>query len=135
MPKNTSPCARSFHVARVDASHLKGAIRERVECDATIMTDEWRSYHGLGSEFAGHETVSHGQREYPRGAVNTNSVEGYFDTLQRGVNGTYHRISPAHLHRYLSEFDVRYSARGQSDGQRAVAALGQTEGKRLTSGG
>jgi transposase-like protein len=108
--------ARSFHVARVDAAHLRGAIREHVERDAAIMTDEWRSYMGLGREFASHETVSHGEGEYVRGAVHTNTVEGYFATLKRGVNGTYHRISPAHLHRYLNEFDFRYSTRGQSDG-------------------
>jgi transposase-like protein len=123
--------ARSFHVARVDAANLRGAIRAHVERDASIMTDEWRSYQGLGSEFASHETVAHGAGEYARGAVNTNSVEGYFAILKRGVNGTYHRISPAHLHRYLTEFDFRYSTRGQSDGQRTTAALSQVVGKRL----
>src|SRR5436305_14007 len=65
--------ARSFHVARVDAANLRGAIRQHVERDASIMTDEWRSYRGLGLEFASHETVSHGEGEYARGAVNTNS--------------------------------------------------------------
>jgi transposase-like protein len=123
--------ARSFHVARVDAAHLKGAIRDHVERDATIMTDEWRSYGGLGDEFASHQTVNHGRGEYARGAVNTNSVEGYFATLKRGVNGTYHRISPAHLHRYLNEFDFRYNTRHLSDAQRTMRALMQSEGKRL----
>jgi hypothetical protein len=66
-----------------------------------------------------------------RGAVHTNTVEGYFATLKRGVNGTYHRISPAHLHRYLNEFDFRYSTRSRSDGSRTVAALSQAEDKRL----
>lgn len=123
--------ARAFHVARVDAPSLRGAIRNHVERDAAIITDEWRSYQGLGSEFASHDTVSHGEGEYARGAVHTNTVEGYFATLKRGVNGTYHRISPAHLHRYLNEFDFRYSTRGQSDSQRTIAALSQAEGKRL----
>jgi transposase-like protein len=123
--------ARSFHIARVDAAHLKGAIRDHVERDASIMTDEWRSYAGLDREFASHETVSHGVGEYARGAVHTNTVEGYFATLKRGVNGTYHRISPAHLHRYLNEFDFRYSTRSESDSARTVRALSQTAGKRL----
>lgn len=123
--------ARSFHVARVDAEHLKGAIRDHVERDASIMTDEWRSYDGLAREFAAHETVSHGKGEYVRGAVHTNTVEGYFSILKRGVNGTYHRISPAHLHRYLNEFDFRYNTRGATDGARMVEALRQSEGKRL----
>ncbi len=123
--------ARSFHVARVDAANLKGAIRDHVQRDASIMTDEWRSYEGLDKEFASHETVAHGAGEYARGAVNTNTVEGYFATLKRGVNGTYHRISPAHLHRYLNEFDFRYSTRHLSDGQRTMRALAQSQGRRL----
>jgi transposase-like protein len=123
--------ARSFHVARVDAPHLRGAIREHVERDASIITDEWRSYKGLDRDFASHETVSHGEGEYVRGAVHTNTVEGYFSILKRGVNGTYHRISPAHLHRYLNEFDFRYNTRDKTDGARTVAALRQAGGKRL----
>jgi transposase-like protein len=123
--------ARSFHVARVDAANLKGAIHQHVERDASIMTDEWSAYRGLGRDFASHETVTHGDKEYVRGAVHTNTVEGYFATLKRGVNGTYHRVSPAHLHRYLNEFDFRYSTRTQTDGARTLAALSQAEGKRL----
>jgi transposase-like protein len=122
---------RSFHVARVDSESLKGAIRQHVERDASIMTDEWRSYQGLGAEFASHETVAHSKYEYVRGAVHTNTVEGYFATLKRGVNGTYHRISPAHLHRYLNEFDFRYSTRHESDSNRTIKALLGAEGKRL----
>jgi transposase-like protein len=123
--------ARSFHVASVTAHDLKGAIRLHVERDAQIMTDEWRSYLGLGAEFASHEVVSHRAGEYVRGAVHTNTVEGYFATLKRGVNGVYHHVSPAHLHRYLNEFDFRYNARHVSDSDRTVAALAGAEGKRL----
>src|SRR5436305_1797043 len=68
--------ARSTHVARVTADELKPAIREHVERDAAIVTDEWRSYRGLGREFASHDTVSHAEGEYVRGAVHTNTVEG-----------------------------------------------------------
>lgn len=74
---------------------------------------------------------AHGQGEYVRGAVHTNTVEGYFATLKRGVNGVYHHVSPAHLHRYLNEFDFRYNTRHLSDGARTVAALGWADGKRL----
>ncbi len=123
--------ARSFHVARVTADELQGAIREHVQRDASIMTDEFASYRTLGRDFPAHESVSHRQGEYVCGAMHTNTVEGYFVTLKRGVNGTYHRISPAHLHRYLTEFDFRYSTRTTTDGARMVAALKQSEGKRL----
>lgn len=123
--------ARSAHVARVTADELKPAIREHVERDAQIITDEWRSYRGLDREFAGHQFVSHSEGEYVRGAVHTNTVESYFAILKRGVNGVYHRVSPAHLHRYLNEFDFRYNARHITDGARTALALAGAEGKRL----
>jgi transposase-like protein len=123
--------ARSFHIARVTANELRPAIREHVQHDARIMTDEWFSYRGLAAEFASHEVVQHGTGEYVRGAVHTNTVEGYFATLKRGVNGVYHHISPAHLHRYLNEFDFRYNARHITDGARTALALAGAEGKRL----
>jgi transposase-like protein len=123
--------ARSLHIANVTAPELKGAIREHVERDASIMTDSFPSYRGLESEFAGHDVINHREGEYVRGAVHTNTVEGYFSILKRGVTGTYHHVSPAHLHRYLNEFDFRYNARGMTDGMRAVLAIKQGEGKRL----
>jgi transposase-like protein len=123
--------ARSFHVARVTAENLTGNIWQHVERDAAIMTDDFPSYRQVHKRVASHDVIRHQSGEYVRGAVHTNTVESYFATLKRGVNGTYHRISPAHLHRYLNEFDFRYNTRGLSDGARTVAALGQTEGKRL----
>jgi transposase-like protein len=115
----------------VTANELQGAIREHVHRDASIMTDEWRSYIGLSRDFASHDSVRHGTGEYVRGAVHTNTVEGYFATLKRGVNGVYHHVSPAHLHRYLNEFDFRYSTRHESDSARTIEALVGAEGKRL----
>lgn len=123
--------ARSFHVARVTADELQGAIHQHVRQDSAIMTDDFGSYRGLDDDFGSHETVAHGDGEYVRGAVHTNTVESYFATLKRGVTGTYHRVSPAHLHRYLNEFDFRHNTRTATDGGRMVAALKQAEGKRL----
>ena len=79
--------------------------------------------------------VDHGKDEYVRGDAHSNTVEGFFAILKRGVIGTYHHISEAHLHRYLSEFDFRYSNRerlGVDDVSRADIALQGTKGKRLT---
>lgn len=123
--------ARSMHVARVTADELKGAIREHVEKDARIITDEFYSYRWVGREYASHEVVEHGVGEYARGAVHTNTVEGYFSILKRGINGVYHHVSPAHLHRYLNEFDFRYNARKMTDGARTALALEGVGGKRL----
>lgn len=96
-----------------------------------MMTDAYPSYRGLHHEFATHEVINHQLDEYVRGDVHTNSAENFFSLLKRGVNGVYHHVSEAHLHRYLSEFDFRYNARHVTDGERTRLALAKTEGKRL----
>lgn len=96
------------------------------------MTDEWRSYGPVGKGFKrGHHTVNHGRREYARGAAHTNTVEGFFSILKRGVNGVYHSISKKHLPRYLDEFAFRYDSRKTTDGERTLLALSRVSGKRL----
>jgi hypothetical protein len=99
------------------------------------MTDTAGGYMEMGKEFARHEMVDHGAGEYVRGDAHSNTVEGYFALLKRGIIGTYHHVSEAHLKRYLAEFDFRYSERsslGVDDGERATKALQGIVGKRLT---
>jgi hypothetical protein len=80
-----------------------------------------------------HSTVNHSRKEYARtGGITTNSIEGYFGIIKRGLGGIYHSVSEQHLHRYLSEFDFRYSFRDLSDGERAKLAVRSGDGKRLT---
>ena len=62
----------------------------------------------------------------------TNTIEGYFSILKRGINGVYQHVSQQHLKRYLGEFDFRYNERKITDEERAVIALKGIEGKRLT---
>ena len=98
------------------------------------MTDTHGGYHNLGKEFARHEMVDHGKDEYVRGDAHSNTVEGYFSIFKRGIYGTFHHISEAHLHRDLAEFDFRYSNRsalGISDVERAEELLRGAKGKRL----
>lgn len=110
---------------------VREAMRDPAfQSQLTGVVEADEAYIG-GKRSAGHETVNHGEGEYLRGAVHTNTIEGYFATLKRGVNGGYHRVSPAPLHRHLNEFDFRYNTRDATDGGRMVAALKQTEGKRL----
>lgn len=119
-------------IADVTAKTLKTVIRENVRTDARLLTDENASYHGLGSEYAGgHETVCHSAKEYVRGDVHSNSVEGFFANVKRGLNGIYHAVSREHLHRYMSEFEFRYNNRDMDDGDRVVAAIKAADGKRL----
>lgn len=126
--------ARSAHVANVTSDSLKGVIREHVDRGARIMTDAYPSYRGLHHEFATHEVINHQLDEYVRGDVYTNTAESFFAILKRGVNGVYHHVSEAHLHRYLSEFDFRYNNReasGVDDAERTRRAIAGAEGKRL----
>jgi transposase-like protein len=123
---------RSERIANVTGQELKGAIRRHVDPSARIVTDSFRSYAGIGKEFASHETVNHALDEWVRGDVHTNTAENFFSILKRGIDGVYHHVSEAHLPRYLAEFDFRYNARKMTDSERTVAALMGAEGKRLT---
>jgi len=126
---------RSHHVASVSAKNLRPILFTQVRRDSSLMTDESGPAKMLGKEFGNHETVNHSIGEYVRGGAHTNTIEGYFSILKRGIVGTYHHVSEAHLKRYLAEFDFRYnerSALGVEDGERATKALQGIVGKRLT---
>ena len=122
---------RAGKVQNVTGKTLKGIIRENVTPDSRIMTDQYIAYTGLNKEFAGHETVNHGAGEYVRGDAYTNTLEGWFSMLKRGVNGTFHHVSKQHLDRYVGEFVYRYNNREITDAERAEKAVKNIEGKRL----
>jgi len=125
--------AVSKKVERVDAKTLKGAIREMVDNQSRIVTDEWPAYNGIGQEYkGGHATVNHGNGEYVNGDIYTNNAESYFALLKRGVHGTFHHVSKKHLNRYCDEFSFRWNHRGVNDGLRCRQALEQVSGKRLS---
>lgn len=114
------------------AKNLKQFIRDNVDTSSRIITDEHRSYKGIGKEYdGGHETVCHSKKEYVRGNVHTNTIEGFFSSVKRGLNGIYHSVSKEHLHRYMAEFEFRYNYRDLDDGARTVLAIQAADGKRL----
>ena len=99
------------------------------------MTDKARQYVNIGKEFAEHGSVEHEAFEWKRGDWHTNTVEGYYSIFKRGIKGVYQHCSEKHLHRYLAEFDFRYSNRvalGVNDDARTGRALKGVVGKRLT---
>ncbi len=110
---------------------MRQKIRENVDKKAVVMTDEFLAYKNLSEEFE-HHTVNHGSGEYVNGNIYTNTAEGFFSNLKRGINGVYHHVSSQHLDNYLYEFGFRYDYRKLDDVTRANIALKQTEGKRLT---
>lgn len=127
--------ARSFYVERTRSEDVARLVRENVAKESRLHTDEHRMYLAVGKDFAAHERVNHGKREYARGDVTTNTVEGFFSVFKRGMRGIYQQCDEKHLHRYLAEFDFRYNARqslGVNDQQRTSRAVMGGKGKRLT---
>jgi transposase-like protein len=125
---------RSHHIANISSKTLRPILVSQVSRKSSLMTDTAGGYMAVGKEFARHEMVDHGAEEYVRGDAHSNTVEGYFSILKRGINGVYHHVSEAHLKRYLAEFDFRYSYRvklGYNDAMRAEEALKGIVGKRL----
>jgi transposase-like protein len=128
--------ARSFHIDGVRAGDILPIIRANLSREARLMTDEMYSYKYIAEvEKLAHESVKHSKKEYVRGDVHTNTVEGYYSIFKRGMKGVYQHCGEKHLHRYLSEFDFRYSNRsalGINDGERRTLAIKGAAGKRLT---
>ena len=127
--------ARSFHVEGTRIADIAPVIRANLARESAMMTDEGTYYREVGREFASHEMVNHKQEEYVRGNVHTNTAEGFFSIFKRGMHGVYQHCSEKHLHRYLAEFDFRYSNRarlGVDDGERTARAIKGIVGKRLT---
>jgi transposase-like protein len=125
--------ARSFHVANVNAKELRGLITTNVHRDSHLMTDESTVYTRVGREFNGHSTVNHSAKEYVTtgGFKHSNTAENFFSIFKRGLIGTYHHMSEAHLARYCREFDFRYNTRAFTDAERADIAVVGAIGKRL----
>lgn len=122
---------RSFHVPRVNSRTLLPIMKEHIAKDARIMTDDAGQYFHLCKHFDHHEFVRHSAHEYVRGQIHTNTIEGYFSILKRGLVGTFHHVGPQHLRRYVGEFDFRYNNRQATDKERTQVALKGIAGKRL----
>lgn len=126
---------RSFHPAVADGPSVAKIVGENIARESRLMSDESPLYTKPGTGFSSHETVKHSAKEYVRGDVHTNTVEGYFSIFKRGMEGIYQHCREKHLHRYLAEYDFRYNHRealGYNDLDRTLAAIRGAEGKRLT---
>lgn len=130
--------SKSFVVDSVNAKTIVPILQENIDREARIMTDDAGQYHYLKNHFADHNVVCHSQGEYVSckdRTVHTNTVEGFFSIFKRGMKGVYQHCKKRHLHRYLAEFDFRYSNRvalGVDDTGRAETLLKGFIGRRLT---
>ena len=124
---------RSHHVPNVTAKTLRPILEEQIAEATRTMSDDGgaRARHGSPD----HHSVNHSIGEYVRGDVHTNTIEGYFSIMKRGITGVYHHVSAQHLKRYLAEFDFRYNERSAldvTDAERATKAVQGVVGKRMT---
>jgi transposase-like protein len=139
--------ARSFHIDSTSIADIAPILKANISRESKLMTDQARHYMEVGRDFASHDAVNHSEEEYARYAsvvaspeeppyiITTNTVEGYYSIFKRGMKGVYQHCAEKHLHRYLSEFDFRYSNRvalGVNDGERRTLAIKNAAGKRLT---
>jgi hypothetical protein len=129
---------RSFVVKDLRYNTVAPIVGENLAREATLMTDEAFIYQMMGPNFRLHKSVNHSAEEWVNPvhpAYHTNTIEGYFSVFKRGMKGVYQHCSSQHLHRYMAEFDFRYSnraAKGVDDEERTDAAVASIVGKRLT---
>ena len=126
---------RAYKSKMVTAENIEPVLKGNVNDKARLMTDSARLYDNVGLHFASHETVNHSIGEYVRGDVTTNTVEGFFGILKRGLRGIYQHVGAEHLGRYVDEFAFRYNNRVAldiNDRERAQLLLEGISGKRLT---
>lgn len=96
---------------RVTTAAAIKLIRQNVVPGATVHTDEFPIYNYVGPLGFKHEVVNHGQKEYVRGRVHTNTIDGFWSQVKRSLDGTHHSVSPKYLQSYINEFSWRYSRR------------------------
>ena len=119
---------------RLTAKKIGRVIAEHADTASRLITDDLNAYEPVGKAFTGgHHTVRHSAGEYVRKGtdIHSNTIEGVFSLLKRGVYGTFHSVSRKHLPNYLNEFEFRYNTREMDDGNRISAAIRQVDGKRL----
>jgi transposase-like protein len=124
---------RSQVVPDVKGENLRRVLHKHVDpAETHLHTDQSLAYRKIGREFADHSVVNHNIGEYVRDDVTTNQAEAFFSQLKRSLDGTFHHVSREHLHRYLAEFDFRYSTCKLTDAERFARMITQTGGRRLS---
>jgi transposase-like protein len=119
-------------VKNTDAETLQSFMVENVATGSKVVTDSYRSYNGLDASFQ-HVAIKHTEGNYITiGEDHTNTIEGFWSLLKRGIVGIYHNVSPKHLHRYCNEFGFRYNSREFTDPNRFVNSFNQVNNVRLT---
>lgn len=102
-------------VSNLKSQVVRPFLREHIDMDANLITDTHSNYKKLRETgYKNHEMINKSKKEFARGEVHTNTIEGFWSQLKRSINGTYHCVSPKHLQSYVNEFSFRYNHRKQS---------------------
>lgn len=118
----------AMKVNRTSSSELFPIINKHVDKDTHIMTDEWTAYKRLG-KFYPHSIVNHGKGSYVIGDAHTNTIEGFWAILKRGIIGIYHHVSKKHIDKYIKEFEYRYNTRKMDEDERFNNVLSLCESR------
>jgi transposase-like protein len=102
---------RAKHVDNVKSATVIPILRENVTLGSAVMTDEFPVYNRVEKDGYLHEVIQHGIKEYVRGNVHTNTIEGFWSQVKRSISGTHHAVSKKYLQFYLNEFVFRYNYR------------------------
>ncbi len=116
-------------IERVNKKTTDEILKAHVHPDSTIITDDWKGYKDLDVEFLHHYSVNHSKKEYVRGRVHTNNIEGFWSLMKRGIHGTYHQVSKKHLQQYADEYAYRYNSRKETDIDRFMEFLAHCAGR------
>lgn len=117
-----------YSVPNMQKAVITSIIRKHVEKGATMVTDEYPIYISLKNEY-NHQVIQHRLKEYVRGDIHTNTIEGFWGILKRGIIGIYHQVSIQHLQRYCDEFAARYNTRSIKDNERFELSIKNSEGR------
>ncbi len=115
-------------VENTDRETLHGFIDDHAEPGTTVYTDDAKAYKGMPFD---HHAVNHSTGEYVRGMAHTNGIESFWSMLKRGYVGTYHKMSPKHLQRYVQEFADRHNVRGRNTIDQTAGLVRDMQGKKL----
>ncbi len=99
----------------VTTNQVLGLVREFILPEATVFTDEYAIYDRLGGRVQEHKRINHSSKVYVVGDVHTNTIEGFWSLVKRGIGGVYHQVSQKYLQTYLDEYSFRYNRRDQGN--------------------
>jgi len=125
---------RASVMPSVTSGNVREAMLAMADPSCRLVTDELKAYRRIGRPFSRHDRVNHTRREYVNKndpEIHTNTIESFFARVRRGLTGTYHAVSPEHLHRYVTQYEWLYNARGMNDGERIEHLIRSADGKRL----